>query len=135
MAEREEPTAVERFPLPPPRFPTVVHDILSVLVVTVVMASPLVLTNRCGKTRKDTTRKDHEKYLRSLKYDVTPAPNGANWLVLPFFVAHSDAWNSGAWWVSAGAAGTATAARNGGGSRGLSLSYGSQLVCSNIRVV
>lgn len=60
-------TSEDKFALPPPRFPTVVHDILSVLVVTVVIASPLVLTNRCGRTKKDTTRKDHEKYLSSLK--------------------------------------------------------------------
>lgn len=70
-------------------FPTVVRDILSVLVVKVVMASPLVLIERCGRTHKDTTRNDHEKYLSSLKYDVTPAPKGANWLILPWFCRSS----------------------------------------------
>ena len=64
-------------------FPTVVQDILSVLVVTVVMAPPLMFTKMCGRVRRDTTRKDHEKNFSSLKYDVTPAPNGANWLILP----------------------------------------------------
>lgn len=65
-------------------FPTVVQDILSVLVVTVVMDSPLMFIRRCGSVKRDTTRKDHEKNFSSLKYDVTPAPKGANWLILPF---------------------------------------------------
>lgn len=52
----------------------VVHDNLSALVVTVVMASPFELTKRCGTTAADTTRNDHEQNLMNLKYDVTPAP-------------------------------------------------------------
>lgn len=67
-----------------PRFPIVVHDILSALVVTVVMASPFVFTKRCGTIATETTRKVHEQNLMNLKYDVTPAPYWAKSLVLPF---------------------------------------------------
>lgn len=75
----------------------VVQDIMSVFVV-VPMKPPAVLTKRCGKTDAVPITKDQQQNLRNLKYDVTPAPYGANWLILPW-VERLLGETSDGWWA------------------------------------